>query len=293
MDSASNEMQRALGVQPLQTSDEHGWSALRTHLWRHEAFHGRVEPMAEHVVMGYFDTPRVITRHLGRSHARSVTENRSVTLIPAGHTAAWDIAGRLDVVHVYVPVERLQRVAESLALPAPEVLEAVAQPSPELARLAHLMADELRRGDGDALRADTLSEQLCLQLLRDHSAATGSARLQRALARPDGLAPWQVRRVQGYLLDHIDRQVRLQELAGLLQLSPKHLCTAFRQATGQPPHAWISQRRIERAQALLSRPGAELSQVALALGYPDQSAFGTAFRRATGVSPGRWRSAAG
>lgn len=290
MDSASDEMQRALGVRPLQTSDQRGWSSLRTHLWRHEAFHGRVEPMAEHVVMGYFDTPRVITRHLGRSHARSVTENHSVTLIPAGHTAAWDIDGRLDVVHVYVPTARLRRVAESLELAALELLEAVARPSAALAGLARRMADELRLGD--ALRADTLSEQLCLQLLRDHSGGSGSAWLQRALDRPAGLAPWQVRRVQDYLLGHIDRQVRLQELAELLQRSPKHLCTAFRQATGQPPHAWISERRMERAQALLRQPGADLSQVALALGYPDQSTFGTAFRKATGLSPGRWRRAA-
>ena len=119
MASAGEEMQRALGVSPLHTSDQRGWSSLRALLWRHEAFHGRVEPMAEHVVMGYFDTPQPITRHAGRSHLRSVTENHSVTIIPGGHSAAWDIEGRLDVVHLYVPTARLQRVAESLALPTP------------------------------------------------------------------------------------------------------------------------------------------------------------------------------
>lgn len=282
-------MRRVLGVPPLLTSEDLGWSSLRAHLWRHGALDVHVEPMAEHVVMGYFDTPRPIERRSGRSCVRSVTENRSITIIPAGHGADWSIGGPLEVVHLYVPAQRLQRVAESLALPAPELLEAVARPDPDTACLVRLLARELRQGQSHALYADTLSELLCMHLIRGHAANASPDRLRRALSHNPGLAPWQVRRIQDHLLDHIERQVRLKELADLVQLSPKHLCTAFRRSTGIPPHAWISQQRAERAKLLLLRPGAELSQIALALGYPDQSAFGTAFRKATGMSPGRWR----
>lgn len=290
MESAPDEMRRALGVAPLTTSGERGWANLDARLWRHGAFHGRVEAMPEHVLMGYFDTPRRIEQRVGRVRTRSVTDNANVTLIPAGHSADWSIHGELDVVHLYVPAERLTRVAVSLDLPAPELLDAVAQPSPTLAGLVRLLAGELRQGvPGNSLYADTLSEFICMHLIRTHAATAGTARVARAVTTGFGLTPAQVARVQDFLLAHIDRQVGLRELSDLVALSPKHLCTAFRRATGLPPHAWIRQRRVAQAQALLRQPHADLAQIALDLGYAEQSAFGAAFRRATGLSPGQWR----
>lgn len=290
MSSAPDEMRRALGVVPLTTSGERGWAMLEAHLWHHGAFRGHVGAMPEHVIMGYFDTPRLIEQRIGRARRRSVTDNANVTIIPAGHSADWDISGTLDVVHLYVPEERLVRVASSLDLQAPELLDAVAQPSSTLAGLVRLLAGELKQGaQTNSLYADTLSEFICMHLIRTHAAEAGSARVERAFTTGFGLAPAQVTRVKDYLLAHIGRQVGLKELSDLVGLSPKHLCTAFRRATGLPPHAWVRHRRMEQAKALLLQPGSEIAQIALRLGYSEQSVFTTAFRKAAGMSPGHWR----
>ncbi len=76
------------------------------------------------------------------------------------------------------------------------------------------------------------------------------ARSVRGLA--GGLANWQVRRVTSHMLDHLDRDVTLDELAKLVDLSRAHFCTAFRLAVGLTPGEWAIQKRIERARQLLA-----------------------------------------
>ena len=110
------------------------------------------------------------------------------------------------------------------------------------------------------------------------------------LPKKGGLAPWQVRRVTDYLRAHLEEEVTLEQLAGLVGLSPHHLCRAFKQSTGASPHAWFARRRIERAQEIIAAdPDIGLTEVALSVGFGSQSAFGTAFRRVTGVTPSDWR----
>ncbi|MFM2043305.1 MAG: hypothetical protein RLY86_1881 [Pseudomonadota bacterium] len=107
--------------------------------------------------------------------------------------------------------------------------------------------------------------------------------------RCGGLAPWQIRRTTDYMIDHMDRDIGLAELGALIGLSGSHFCTAFRQSTGLPPHAWLTRARIDRAKELLADPRLSLTEVAQAIGYSGQTTFGDAFRRATGLTPGRWR----
>ena len=74
-------------------------------------------------------------------------------------------------------------------------------------------------------------------------------------------------------------------------LSVNHFARAFRQSTGLAPHAYLVQRRIERAERLLSRTDLPLSEIALAVGFADHSHFARHFRRLTGATPSvaRWQ----
>ncbi|KKK08096.1 AraC family transcriptional regulator, partial [Pseudomonas putida SJ3] len=51
-----------------------------------------------------------------------------------------------------------------------------------------------------------------------------------------------------------------------VNLSPFHFARVFRQATGQPPHAWLKQRRLVRAREML-KSGLTASEVAFDLGF--------------------------
>jgi AraC family transcriptional regulator len=93
------------------------------------------------------------------------------------------------------------------------------------------------------------------------------------------------------MAEHLDQDISLDELAALVSLSRFHFCTAFRLATGQTPHNWLTAIRIQQARRLLAEPDLPIIHVALAVGYQTPSAFAATFRNATGVTPSAFRRA--
>jgi AraC family transcriptional regulator len=106
-----------------------------------------------------------------------------------------------------------------------------------------------------------------------------------------GLAPWRIRRVTVHIEMNLDTTVRTKDLAALVELSSFHFCRAFRDSFGDSPHAYVTRRRIERAQGLMLTTNASLSQIAMDCGLADQAHFNRLFRRSVGESPGAWRRA--
>lgn len=88
-----------------------------------------------------------------------------------------------------------------------------------------------------------------------------------------------------YLVDHYAANITLDELAAHVHLSPYHLLRAFKRAFGLPPHAYLTQLRIQRAKTLL-RTGLPIAEVALQVGFHDQSHLTRHFKRVVGVPPG-------
>ena len=105
----------------------------------------------------------------------------------------------------------------------------------------------------------------------------------------NGLADWQVKRVSAYMRENLARDIRLQELADLLNLSRFHFCTAFRAATGCTPHQWLTNQRLSYAKQLLKDGTLRITDIALVVGYETPSAFSATFRKVIGVSPSEYR----
>ncbi|MDR2378646.1 MAG: AraC family transcriptional regulator [Bifidobacteriaceae bacterium] len=82
---------------------------------------------------------------------------------------------------------------------------------------------------------------------------------------------------------------RLSDWARALAVSPKTISRAFRAETGMGFEAWQTAFRAQRA-ALALGAGMGVEEVAERVGYRSSSAFGAAFRRVTGVSPGQFRT---
>jgi len=104
-----------------------------------------------------------------------------------------------------------------------------------------------------------------------------------------GLAPWQARRLRGYIEEKLDSTLRAGDLAGLVRLSTSYFFRAFRKTFGETPVAYIMKRRMLRAQELMLKSRVSLSQVALECGMCDQAHFSRTFRRIVGINPTVWR----
>jgi AraC family transcriptional regulator len=119
---------------------------------------------------------------------------------------------------------------------------------------------------------------------------------QRAASATDtmmcgGLSPWQVRRIAERIEKQLESPLKTSQLAGLVDLSTGYFCHAFKKSFGQSPHAYITRKRVERAQDLMLATDEPLSQIAVACGLADQSHLSRLFRRVVGQNPNSWRRA--
>jgi AraC family transcriptional regulator len=163
------------------------------------------------------------------------------------------------------------------------------------------VVEELCRALSSSLQDERESAEVSLQranaILRFSSPhAISRGPLEETVKLPiepirGGLAPWRIRRVTVHIEMNLDTTVRTKDLAALVELSSFHFCRAFRDSFGDSPHAYITRRRIERAQGLMLTTNASLSQIAMDCGLADQAHFNRLFRRSVGESPGAWRRA--
>ena len=108
--------------------------------------------------------------------------------------------------------------------------------------------------------------------------------------QPGALATWQARRVIEYIEQHLGAKLTTEDIAAVIGLSKSHFSRAFKSTLGTSPMAYVAARRVERAKQELMLASAEsLADVALDCGFADQSHLNRQFRRAVGVTPGRWR----
>ncbi len=141
---------------------------------------------------------------------------------------------------------------------------------------------------GNTIALDSMVVQLALHLLRS-SPATRLERPDAPQRAIGGLAVWQRKRVVTYMAEHLADDVRLGDLARLVGLSETHFCRAFGQSTGIAPRALLRKLRMQRAKELLATQAMPIAEIALEVGYGNQSSFGVAFRQATGLSPRAWQ----
>ncbi|MDR6870295.1 AraC-like DNA-binding protein [Bosea sp. BE125] len=115
--------------------------------------------------------------------------------------------------------------------------------------------------------------------------------LDPSAARPMGSRHAQAasERVRRFLDAHAERVVTSGELEAVAGLDRFALARHFRASFGTSPYNYLVMRRLDRARAML-RSGLEIADIAAACGFADQSHLTRQFRRAFGVTPGRWRN---
>lgn len=78
-------------------------------------------------------------------------------------------------------------------------------------------------------------------------------------------------------------------MARLANLSVSRLHALFRSELGQTPQEWLSALRLRLVQEALVESDVALAELALRVGYSDQSALTRAMRRTVGMTPAAYR----
>lgn len=120
------------------------------------------------------------------------------------------------------------------------------------------------------------------ELVRRLSAQSGG------LALPEQNSPDQLLRARDFLHDRMASDIGLDELARHSGMDRFRLTRQFKRRFGQSPHAYLVRLRLRAARALLAA-GGEPNQVALEVGFADQSHLGRWFQRAYRLSPAAYQ----
>lgn len=83
--------------------------------------------------------------------------------------------------------------------------------------------------------------------------------------------------------------VTVDDMARAAGYSRAHFSRAFRLTFGQPPHAYLITRRLERAASLLRITDRPVVEICHAVGWDSVGSFTSSFSRTYGLSPARYR----
>ena len=171
---------------------------------------------------------------------------------------------------------------------SPASLSGIVRGDGEVAALFSALAEEYKIGGASGeLMQKSLVYRLLAYLLRAHPTTDPKAGRERHLLLS------RFSSVARYVAENYAERITTAQLAGMCYLSEGHFCRFFKSATGKTPLEYVNEYRIEKASALLVGTDATVTEIALAVGFPDVNYFSRVFRRVKGVTPLGFRRAEG
>ncbi len=152
----------------------------------------------------------------------------------------------------------------------------------EIGRL--LIAEADNANLGGRLYAESLAGVLAVHLLRNYSTLARSVGEYKG-----GLPKHKLRRVVEYINANLDKELPLPDIAAVVEMNPHHLTRAFKTEMGLALHQYLMRQRIEQAKRLLAETELPIIDIALQVGFQDQSHFTKVFRRFAFVTPKAYR----
>ena len=231
---------------------------------------------------------RLCRRGEGLTATRDVASGAH-SMVPAGAAFRWETTGPVDFVHFYFSPTIVDRVVATAFDRDPanvSMHEALGDEDPLIHALTLNLIDELSHGDCQQAYLDDMLHLLLCRALRNHSDARSNTPQARHV-----LAPYRLRRALDFIDAHLAEPIGVSDIAQASGISRFHFSRAFQQAIGRSPYAYLLDRRIAAARALLIGSDAALSTLGAQCGFSSASQFGRIFKRETGTSPSSFRNA--
>lgn len=98
-----------------------------------------------------------------------------------------------------------------------------------------------------------------------------------------------IAKTQEYIANNYHKDLSIEEVSELADLSISHFCLLFKQVTGLTFLEYLTQCRIEKAKYILKNSQVKVYQVAPLVGYQDPRYFTQVFKKVTGMTPTEYR----
>lgn len=234
--------------------------------------------------------------HTNSEEHRLRPQAGSLILLRAGEQVRWSVDATDEVVHAHIYIAPsaidafLRRHAKGRKT-LPMLRNLFDAQDPWLDGYFRMLLSECRRCADDSGAASDFLEQtrdlLIGHLLSTHADSGSSIVLRRT--RISALRPRLVQRIADYVLADPCADASLEALAALVSMSVDHFSRAFQRATGQTPHQYVLERRLELASALLRDADEPVTRIAHRCGFVNAAHFSSTFHQHYGMTPSQYR----
>jgi transcriptional regulator GlxA family with amidase domain len=98
-----------------------------------------------------------------------------------------------------------------------------------------------------------------------------------------------IKKAQVYIESNFDKKLNIKEIASLVHLNDRSFLRRFKKATANTPLEYIQRVKIEAAKKKLESSTNTILEVMYGIGYNDEKAFRTVFKKHSGLSPKEYR----
>ncbi len=225
-----------------------------------------------------FETPNGEKKH-------QLIKQGSVSIIPPNlNHEAW-LENQMEIIVIRLAPHLLEQVADDSQGCSIEIEAKLATFDPLIRQLGLSLFREFENGVPGNLYVESLGHILATHILRHYS-------IQKKICdRPQTreLSQRKLRQAIDYLNENLSQDIKIAELANLVEMNQYQFARTFKDLIGISPHKYLLTRRVEEAKELLSRTKLSIAEISYHIGFSSQSHFTSTFRRFTGTTPAFYR----
>lgn len=266
------------------------WENIRIQQFQHPAGEGNCNFKDEHTLsLSLAPRPVRLLQIQGGKTYTGLYGKGDISITPANTPffARWESDD--NYLQIRLKTQFIESVARETLEQDPERLELIPEfrtRNSQIEAIGIMLLTELQQeSSGSRLYIDSLTNVLAVNLLRQHAATKPQLPIYEG-----GLPLRQLQQILNYIDAHLDRDIKLADLARLLDMSQFHFSHLFKQSIGISPYQYLIQQRVERAKKLLKQTDRLIVDIALECGFNSHSHLSKKFRQFTGVTPKAYRA---
>ena len=285
---ASADLPRWVPGRLLRSSDDLGWKGVMLRSFAYRGQDVLVPPMRDFMLVAYQTGVTPMQRRFDGRWSSTTCGPGAVSLLTRSQRSHWHWTEDVAVTHLYLAQGFVSDVAVEVSGRAvAEVTLADVLRTDDLAMataIAAISAEVDQAGLGGTLYVDAVARQLVILLLRRY------ASLNFRLRDEEGMLSAAQRRTALEFFDaHLDDPLYLEEIASEVGLGACTFARRFRRTLGIAPHAYVMERRLDRARRLLAETGLLTKEIAAMCGFSDQAHLTRLYARRFGTTPSAFR----
>ena len=242
---------------------------------------------AQHTIITHLNARTNLERRIGDRQQDYYMSVGDTAIIPANATHYAVNKNECEGLFLGLDTQFVANIAfEAIDPDSIELVPTFIKSDPLIYHLGLALKSELEADYfGSRPYAESLATALAAQIVKKYS--TRKVKLNRY---DDGLSRYSLRQALDYINDNLQRSnLKIAEVAAVVNISPYYFSRLFRQSTGLSPHEYLTQRRLKVAKQLLKKTELSIVEISAEVGFNSQSYFITLFKKQVGTTPLKYR----